>query len=136
MYGPNTQDLEPLILQRKPTKQEAIRKGQGVVEKKHLGGTNKNGMNNGIDMRKIENGEVILPQPTVELGKQIQAARTAKKMTQSDLDKACCFPVNTTRDYENSKSGFIVNQTQLLKMENALGVKLTRPKAKKIEAEQ
>ena len=132
MSGPITQDLKQVILHRKPTKEEAIRKGLTVTEKKHAGGTNHQA-SSAVNARKLENEEIALPYSTVELGKQIQTARTTKGMKQEDLDKACNFPKNTTRDYENSKC--VVKQDQITKMERALGVKLSRPKPKKIEKE-
>lgn len=127
-----TQDLKQVVLRRKPTKEEAIRNGQVTTEKKHTGGTN-NQTSLIVDARKLDNEEITLPHSTVQLSRQIQTARMAKGMKQADLDKACYFPANTTRDYENSKC--VIKQDQITKMEKALGVKLSRPKPKKIEKE-
>lgn len=131
MSGPITQDLKTVVLHRKPTKAEAIRKGNVVTEKKYSAGTNKQGTTVANTI-KVENEEISLPYSTADLGRAIQTARTAKNMKQSDLDKACNFPANTVRNYENGTA--IVNQAQITKMERALGsgTKLPRPKPKKI----
>jgi putative transcription factor len=70
-----------------------------------------------------------LPTSTLELKHAIQEARKNKKMSQADLDKACNFPRNTIRDYENGKAVLVPDQ--LNKMNTVLGVKLPRPKKTK-----
>jgi putative transcription factor len=132
MSGPITQDLKEVVIRRKQTKEEAIRKGLGTIEKKHEAGTNHQ-TSSVADARKLDNEEITIPYSTVELGKKIQTARVAKNMKQVDLDKVCNFPRNTIRDYENSTC--VTKQDQITKMERALGVKLPRPKPTKIEKE-
>jgi len=130
MSGPITQDYQQVILRRRLTKEEEMQRGNTVTEKKYTSGTNHQS-SSAVDFRKLENEKVTLPYSTAQLGKSIMQARTAKGIKQSDLDKSCCFPANTVRDYENGSC--IVKQDQISKMERALGVKLPRPKPQKIE---
>jgi ribosome-binding protein aMBF1 (putative translation factor) len=69
--------------------------------------------------------------PTIsskDLANAIQAGRQAKNLKQSDLDKLCNFPLNTTRDYESCKA--VVNPNQLNTYNRVLDVKLPRPNKK------
>lgn len=62
---------------------------------------------------------------TLELRKQIQNARMAKKMSQADLAKQINEKPNVIQGYENGKA---VPSTQILqKLRRVLGVKLTSP---------
>ena len=70
-----------------------------------------------------------------DLGKAIQSARRKKvlnssafavTMTQSELDKACNFPKNTVRAYENGTATVIPEQLNTLN--RILCVTLPRPK--------
>lgn len=135
MNGPVIQDWETVVLKRKPTQSEAERSGITVAQEKFGGNKNvQETSTTGIaSSKKIENEEVAIPFSTVELGKQIQTARLKKKITQSELDKKCNLPVNTTQKYENGTA--IVNSAQLQKMSKILGVQIKAPKKQKL-AEQ
>ena len=62
---------------------------------------------------------------TLELRKQIQNARMAKKMSQADLAKEINEKPNVIQAYENGKA---IPSTQILqKLRRVLGVKLTSP---------
>jgi len=62
---------------------------------------------------------------TLELRKQIQNARMAKKMSQADLAKQINEKPNVIQAYENGKA---IPSTQILqKLRRILGVKLTSP---------
>lgn len=62
---------------------------------------------------------------TLELRKQIQNARMAKKMSQTDLAKQINEKPNIIQAYENGKA---IPSTQILqKLRRVLGVKLTSP---------
>ena len=130
MSGPIRQDLKTVVLHRKPTEKELRDKGLIAVEKKKQVVLNSQS-SDVADFRKIENETISLPHSTVDLGQAIQSGRTAKKMSQSDLDKKCNFPANTVKNYESGKA--IVKPSDITKMEHELGVKLPRPKAKKLE---
>ena len=67
--------------------------------------------------------------PNQGLAVQIQQARMAKKLTQSDVDKLCNFPVNTTKCYENKT--IVVAREQLTLLSNALGVQFKMPRPKR-----
>lgn len=125
------QDTVPLVLRKKLTPGQE-KKLHGVVKRDEYKGKNTQSPHS-TTLHKIENEEVTLPHADISLGRQIQVARTAKNMTQSDLDKACNFPANTTKSYENSQA--IINPAFVTKMQNVLGVKLTRPKPRKISEE-
>jgi len=63
---------------------------------------------------------------SLDLRKQIQQARTAKKMTQKDLANKLCVPVTTIQNYENGKA--IPNGAFIAKIGRVLGVKLKKEK--------
>lgn len=67
----------------------------------------------------------------MELGKAINKARCAKLLTLSDLDKKCCFPKNTVKNYENCTA--IIIPSQINKLNDVLGVVLPRPKKNKLQ---
>lgn len=58
--------------------------------------------------------------PNQKLATQIQQARMAKNLTQSDTDKLCNFPTNTTKRYENKT--IVISREQLASLSKALGV--------------
>lgn len=87
-----------------------------------------------IRANKIDNGEITIPTSSLVLQKQIQQARTAKGMTQNDLNVRCNFPKNTVQQYENGNA--VVNMAHVSKMSKILGVKLIAPKPKKIKSDE
>lgn len=126
------QDWKPVTFNRPPTKVEQVRKTGTVLVKKHDAGNNHNS-DRAVDSRKLEEQEVgHVPTADLSLGKALEKARSAKKLSQSDLDKKCSFPANTVKSYENSTA--VINQQYLSKLEKELGVKLPRP-PKKIQIE-
>lgn len=124
------QDWESVTISKKTNKSDEIRLiGQGKlqksIEKKQSAGTNKKSTN--LDTRKLENEEIgTLPVPTLELSKQIQQARTNKKITQEELNKTCNFAKGTVQKYENGTA--IINSTELQQMSKVLGILLKKPK--------
>ena len=63
----------------------------------------------------------IIPQT---LAREIQQTRTSKKITQKDLAKQLCFPLNIIQDIENGRS--LYNQEtkkNIQKIERHLGVR-------------
>jgi ribosome-binding protein aMBF1 (putative translation factor) len=81
--------------------------------------------------KKIENNEIMLQTSTITLRKQIQQARTAKALTQDQLNAQCNFPKGTVQRYENGSA--IVNNAHINKMSRILNVKLSAPKPIKIK---
>lgn len=68
---------------------------------------------------------------TREIQQAIQKARVAKNMTREELACKAAVSVHMVRDYEN---GTIIPKNEfILKLENALGVKLPHAKKKKKE---
>lgn len=127
-YAPDHQDWKPVVLRRTLTKQEKIQQGEGVVEKRVMAG--KNNATKNVNARKIEDDENYRP-PTVtfDLKMQIQQARSKKNWTQAELAQKCNLPVNVIQNYERGTG--VVDTNHLNKLNNVLGVKLARPKAKK-----
>ena len=64
------------------------------------------------------------------LGKMIEQARTAKKMTQQDLARALVVQAPVIKQYENGTA--IPNNAFIAKIEKVVGVKLPRVKKIKI----
>lgn len=120
------QDWEPVVLRKHKTKKE-LNKNTQKVPKEVKPNSNSNQPQLSKKLKNDFDPEAIIGQTlsTRELSNAIQQGRVAKEMTQSDLDKACMFPKNTTRDYENCS--IQVNSEQINKMERILGVKLPRP---------
>lgn len=129
--NPN-QDWEPVIIRRPKTK--ADKSNVEVVPKASASHPNKKLPNLNKTVLHDFDPENVSKPPTADtnLKQAIQAARMAKKkpdgstMTQADLDKACQFPKNTVRDYENGTA--VVVSQQITKMNQVLGVKLPRQK--------
>lgn len=122
----NGQDWTPVTIRKHKTKKELIKSGQTTVQKKIDGGSNIQ-QKQDKNLYKLDGDEITAPLVcTKELSLTIQQARLAKKMTQKDLDRACCFSPNTIANYE--KGTAIINQNYLDKMSKILGVILKKPK--------
>lgn len=119
---PNPFDIEPVILRRKPTKQEQIKNGDVQIVKKQT--TNKQNVTQ--NAKKIENEEVQLVKATHDMSIAIQAKRTELKITQKEANDRCQLPPNTLAKYENMTA--IVNQNELTKINKGLGLQLKKPK--------
>jgi putative transcription factor len=127
-------DRKPVVLRKPITKEEALKKGQFVVEKKQglsVGGNKQS--NTDINLRKIEESEDFRPSVvTFELAKQIQNARAAKKLTQKELASRCNVPVGTIQSYENTNTNTSFDTKVLQKLSAVLGVTLKKPVKPKI----
>ena len=118
-------DIEPVILRRKLTKDEEIKKGNIQTIKKP---TNVNKQNTqSTDMRKIENEEVQLMKSTHDMSLAIQNKRKELNLTQKEANDKCQLPPNTINKYENMTA--IVDQNELTKINKSLNLKLKKPKA-------
>ena len=117
----NTQDWTPVVLQRKLTKEEAIRKGGAkVVEKKQF--TQSSSI-----AKKLETDENYKP-PTISnhMGQQIIQARIAKKWNQDELARQAQIPVAVIKEWERPTSTTFLNQNYLNKITKALGINIKR----------
>ena len=94
-----------------------------IVEKQHAA---KNTQHiSDIDARKLETNEIGHHQtPSHNLSTQIQQARNAKNLTQTQLNLLCNFPKGTVNTYESGKA--IINQNELNIMSKHLGVTLKK----------
>jgi len=93
--------------------------------KKHDGGANKGG-SSGQSMAKLENETEVFAHEHVssELKRQIQQARLAKKLTQSQLAQLINEKPQIINEYESGKA--IPNPQVLSKMSRVLGVTLRK----------
>jgi len=127
----NYQDWTPVVLTKSipKTKNEQIKSKN--VEIKTVNKTSKdpNILLNSSDANNYDPENISkLVVSSHDLGLSLQQARVAKGFkSQSDLDKACNFPANTTKTYENGTA--IVKPNEISVMNRILGVKL--PKLKK-----
>lgn len=87
-----------------------------------------------VDMRKIERGEIRLPNSDRELAQKIQQYRMANKWTQDELNQKCSFKPHTIRDYESMKA--VAVQAEIDTMKRIFGVNdLRKPKPIKLKPE-
>lgn len=127
----NTQDWTTVTLSKKKTKEEDIKAGnyETVTRKSYTG----NKHSTSISTKEANDFENVTPivKSHLALHQSIKKARESRdcQMTQSELDKACNFPVNTVRNYENGTAIYV--SMQVTKMQEVLKVKLPRPPKKK-----
>ena len=119
------QDWNPVTLHRNYTEKEkhtiAKRTGNTITVDKQTNQTNT---------RKLaeETEQFHVQKSGLTLGKEIQQARTEKKLSQKQLSYMLNEKVATIQQYENGTA--IPNALFITKIQNKLGVKLTRPKPK------
>lgn len=123
------QDWKPVVLSKTPNIEKQLKEGKitkDIVEKKDAG-KNKQILVPDINQKKIEQTEIgILPTVPHTLALQIQQARTARNMTQTQLNTNCNFKKGTVSDYESGKA--LINSEELQKMSKILGIVLKKPK--------
>ena len=121
------QDWEPVVIHGTKTKKDLIKSGDMQTVRRNTENKHNSNVLNKTASHDFDPENTT--KPTVsnhDLGLAIQRARAAKNsMTQSELDKACNFPKNTSRDYENGTA--VIQHEQLNKMNSVLGTKLPRP---------
>jgi ribosome-binding protein aMBF1 (putative translation factor) len=88
------------------------------------------------NLHKIEAGTIIPPKINHELAQAIMKARNAKNLTQTQLANQTQIPIDKIKKYENPSSGIIIETFVLSKLSRVLNIKLTKPKAQKLEPEQ
>ena len=115
------QDWKPVVFNKKST----VSKKNTTVNKVSKSNVNSNKSYSGTGKKITDDNEVKrIPTVGIEIGKQIQAARCAKKMTQKELAHKMNMQPTIVQQYENGKA--IRNNGLLAKFERALGVKLKR----------
>ena len=115
------QDWKPVIFNKKST----TAKKSTTVTKVSKGNVNSNNKFSGTGKKLVDDNEVKrIPTVGLEIGKQIQAARCAKKMTQKELAQKMNMQPTVVQLHENGKA--TRNNGLLAKFERALGVKLKR----------
>jgi len=124
MSNPN-QDWTPTVLVRTKTKTEMMRDGAVQTVRKTSDNKQTSAPANRQMATDFDPENIKAPTKAgSEIKQALQLARQAKKMSQSDLDKACAFPKNTVQNYENGTA--VINPEQINKMNRVLGVKLPR----------
>ena len=121
-----TQDWTPVVLTKPKSVEQQLRDGTATKIIKDKQGAAKNTqVTSDISAKKLEENEIGHHQtPSRTLAIQIQQARTAKKITQEQLNIACNFPKGTVTLYENGKA--IINSSELQTMSKHLGVTLKK----------
>ena len=123
-------DSKPVVLKKKLTMAELVKRGAAESVRNVAGGTNKVATT-GPSLRKIENEEVKLPTVTSDIASQIIKARNNKGLKQADLAKLINVPAAVIQSYENKKG--IPDSNILMKISKALDINppLKKPKAVK-----
>ena len=113
-------DWTPVVLRRKIKKEEQIKRGNYVVEKKADSG--KNVQNKPVvNMKKLEDDEDYKPAIiSYELKLEIQKARQAKNISQSDLARSCNLPLSIIQTMEAGTA--VLNRGHLNLIGKKLGV--------------
>jgi putative transcription factor len=114
------QDWKPVVFSKKKSSKKST-----TVNKVSKSKVNSNNKFSGTGKKVTDDSEVKrIPTVGIEIGKQIQAARCAKKMTQKELAQKMHMQQQTVQQHENGKA--TKNNGLLAKFERALGVKLKR----------
>lgn len=115
------QDWKPVIFNKKST----TTKKTTTVNKVSKSNVNSNNNFSGTGKKMIDDNEAKrIPTVGIEIGKQIQVARCAKKMTQKELAQKMNMQPTIVQLHENGKA--TKNNGLLAKFERVLGVKLKR----------
>eukprot|EP00174_Griffithsia_okiensis_P000787 GO256345.1.p1 GENE.GO256345.1~~GO256345.1.p1 ORF type:complete len:135 (+),score=11.87 GO256345.1:123-527(+) len=129
------QDWERVVIRQKQAKKAAApatagSKGASAssTEKKYTAGTNARKVDANMAKLDAESENLSHKKVGLGLGKAIQQARSAKKMTQAALAQAINEKPAVINQYENGKA--IPNGQLISKIERALGAKLPRPPKK------
>jgi ribosome-binding protein aMBF1 (putative translation factor) len=132
MSGSVLQDYTPIILKKKPIKQDQNKQGNAQTKLRYQAGKNIQNKSD-INMRKIDNEEIRFATATLDIKKIMQETRSAKGWTQEDLARNCGLPKQIIRDYENGKA--IVKQSEIAKINKALGIHIKKPENIKIKSD-
>lgn len=122
----NHQDWKPVIIKKKIKKPN---QKKTVVKKTSTG--NKQTKYENKSKLDEDTGVYETKKVSVNLSRQIQQARTAKKLTQVELARKTNLPVSIIKNYESGKA--IPNQVHISKIGRALGVQLSNKSKKKKE---
>ena len=114
------QDWKPVVFSKKPKVPVGT-----TVTKVAKSSLNSNSVMPGTG-KKITDEDEIQKIPTVgnDIGKQIQVARCAKKLSQKQLAQMMNIQPQVVQQHENGKA--IRNNSMLAKFERALGTKFNR----------
>ena len=136
MSGFAHQDWKPVILHKKLTKEEELKKGNYTVEHKHpagAGGLNKQKKTDS-NMRKLEQDDGYKPATvTHTLAQDIAKARIAKGLTQKELAAKISEPAATIQAYEKTTGTPVTVESKILiKINKALGTTFKKPPRPKV----
>lgn len=115
------QDWKPVVFKKTiPNKSKSTQ-----VTKVSKGNVNSNSQFSGTGKKVTDEDEVKkIPTVGINIGKQIQAARCAKKMSQKELANKMNMQPTIVQQHENGKA--IRNNALLAKFERVLGTKFNR----------
>ena len=125
------QDWEPVVLRKTKTTKELVKEGSDKVNTVRRSTSNTHAKSVPAKKKDFDFDPANATKIAVsnhDLALAIQNARKDKSMTQQQLDNACNFAKNTTRDYENGTA--VVSINQIVLMDRILGTKLPRPTKK------
>lgn len=129
MSSKNNQDWQTVSIGKKKTDAEKIKEmlangtaTRDIVRKTVQTGPNLQNLENTDDIPKIVTSDL-------NLSKQIQQARCAKKWTQDDFAKKCCIQSSVIKAYEAGTA--VVKVPELERMSKELGIVLKKPHVKK-----
>jgi putative transcription factor len=109
----NHQDWKPVVLRKAPE-----HKSKGPSRPRYVEST-------GVNKKKLDEDEDYRP-PTVTsaMGRQIQQARMAKKLTQKQLAQQCNLQAALIQQYEQGKG--VYNRPNLNKIGRVLGIHIKK----------
>ena len=122
--GPLTQDWEPVVFKKNPSqlsKADAKRKGLTKTVKRTADNSQLHKVENETETFKIDKVDL-------NVGKQIQQARCAKKMTQKQLAQAINCQASVITELESGKAKY--NPAIINKVKRALGISIKNKKKK------
>ncbi len=81
--------------------------------------------NQSTNLHRLESdNEYKPPKITMDIAKQIEQARIAKKMTQTELANNSMLTLSTIKLYERPQQDSVLNQAVIRKLEKSLGVQI------------
>lgn len=120
------QDWDTVVFNKKKTTEQARRDGETHAVRRMKGDRPSSNFANDFDPETAATPTIS----NLSLSSAMQKARSAKGLTQAQLNQECNLPKNTIRDYESGKA--VYNAAQVNRIARHLGVTLPRPRKTKV----
>ena len=120
------QDWDTVVFNKKKTTEQARRDGETQAVRRMKGDRPSSNFTNDFDPETAATPTTS----NLSLSSAMQKARSAKGLTQAQLNQECNLPKNTIRDYESGKA--VYNAAQVNRIARHLGVTLPRPRKAKV----